>query len=286
MPMSESGFKRTAFYREVMQLEGWRHAVALCFWDDPPAAAPIFVTTAYRREGRKGFSSRDVATLERVHPFLECAVSRVYEREAAAIVRDGIAMALQDGAAGLVLVDRDGRLVQTNLLGRELCAAWRDRAAAEGECALVPPEFLAVCRELHHEWQAALRVDPDAGGLRRQRLLHRSVPGLTAWITLVCPNTADLAEPTFVIELDRPKQPPPLGAPDHPMPMLQKMTVAERAVALALADGLSNQEIAERLHKSVDAVKFLLHRIYKKTTIPSRTALVAVLRSRGTELGA
>jgi DNA-binding CsgD family transcriptional regulator len=58
------------------------------------------------------------------------------------------------------------------------------------------------------------------------------------------------------------------------------MTVAERAVAMVLADGLSNQEIAERLGKSVDAVKFLLHRIYHKTGFPGRTALVAVLRSR------
>jgi DNA-binding CsgD family transcriptional regulator len=263
-----------------MQPEGWRHAVALCFWDDPPAAAPIFVTSVYRPEGRKDFSAQDVAMLERVHPFLDCAVSRVYEREAAAIVRDGIAMAVQDGAAGLVLVDRDGRLVQTNVLGREMCAAWRDQPIAEPKSACVPPEFLAVCRELHHEWQVALRGDPDAGGLRRRRVLHPHVPGLTAWITLVCPNTADLAEPSFVIELDRPKQPAVLGTPDAEMPLLQTMTVAERGVALALADGLSNQEIAERLRKSVGAVKFLLHRIYKKTTIPSRTALVAILRSR------
>jgi DNA-binding CsgD family transcriptional regulator len=58
------------------------------------------------------------------------------------------------------------------------------------------------------------------------------------------------------------------------------MTAAERAVAMVLADGLSNQEIADRLGKTVHAVKFLLHRIYQKTGIPGRAALVAVLRSR------
>ena len=51
-------------------------------------------------------------------------------------------------------------------------------------------------------------------------------------------------------------------------------------MALILADGLSNQEIADRLGKTVPAVKFLLHRIYQKTGIPSRAALVAVLRAQ------
>jgi len=64
------------------------------------------------------------------------------------------------------------------------------------------------------------------------------------------------------------------------VPVLQKMTAAERSVATVLADAFSNQEIADRLGKTVHAVKFLLHRIYQKTGVPSRAALVAVLRSR------
>ena len=60
------------------------------------------------------------------------------------------------------------------------------------------------------------------------------------------------------------------------------MTASERAVALILADGFSNQEIADRLGKTIYAVKFLLHRIYQKTGVPNRSALVAVLRSQGT----
>jgi DNA-binding CsgD family transcriptional regulator len=61
---------------------------------------------------------------------------------------------------------------------------------------------------------------------------------------------------------------------------VQRLTPAERAVALVLADGLSNQQIADQLGKSVNAVKFILHRIYVKSGVPNRAALVAVLRSR------
>ena len=102
---------------------------------------------------------------------------------------------------------------------------------------------------------------------------------------MVCPQTTGLAEPTFVLELDRLVHGVALETPDRSLPVLQKMTAAERAVAMVVADGFSNQEIADRLGKTVYAVKFLLHRIYQKTGIPGRAALVAVLRSRPARLG-
>ncbi|MEP7247272.1 MAG: helix-turn-helix transcriptional regulator [Gammaproteobacteria bacterium] len=61
--------------------------------------------------------------------------------------------------------------------------------------------------------------------------------------------------------------------------MLQRLTAAERAVAIAIADGCSNQELADSLGKTVHTVKFLLHKIYGKSGIPGRAALVAALRS-------
>jgi DNA-binding CsgD family transcriptional regulator len=130
-----------------------------------------------------------------------------------------------------------------------------------------------------------LRADPDATDIRRCHDLHARVPGLTASITMVCPHTTGLAEPTFVIEFDRRVHRLSLETPDRSVPVLQKMTAAERAVAMVLADGFSNQEIADRLGKTVYAVKFLLHRIYQKTGIPGRAALVAVLRPRPNRSG-
>ena len=285
LPRSDAELHRTAFYREIMQPQGWRHAVALCFWGDPPAEAPIFVISTYRSEGRSDFSEREIACLERIHPFLDCAVNRLHERETAKTVRHGIDVAVRDGTPGFAILDRNLQLLQANPVARQLCATWvADAVVTNTESSSppwhLPPVIQAACRDLRREWQSLLRADPDATGIRRDRAVaHPRVPGLTAWITLVCPNTADLAEPVFVIELDTAVHYANLDIPDRPMPLLQ-MTAAERAVAMVLAEGLSNSEIAERLGKSVDAVKFLLHRIYRKTGIPSRTALVAVLRSR------
>jgi DNA-binding CsgD family transcriptional regulator len=122
-----------------------------------------------------------------------------------------------------------------------------------------------------------LLTNPDAMALRRRpNILHPRDKALTASITMVCRNATGLSEPSFVLEFER--RMPPAARAARSLPLLQDLTVAERAVAMILAEGVSNQEIADRLAKSVDAVKFLVHRIYKKTGVPSRAALVAALR--------
>jgi DNA-binding CsgD family transcriptional regulator len=264
---------------------GWRHAVALCFWGDSPGPLPIFVVSAERREGRRDFSATDEAGLERIHPFVDCAVSRLNEGGTARTMRDGIAMAMRDRARGFAILDGDGGLVQSNAVANTLCAVWAENdVPAAGIRATgvwrLPQVLLTTCHELRDEWRSAVRKEPDVAGIRRQRsVTHPTVPGLTVGITLVGPDSSDLAEPVFVLEFDRRVHGVAVDAPDHSAALLQGMTTSERAVALIVADGFSNQEIAERLGKTIHAVKFLLHRIYQKTGIPNRSALVAVLRS-------
>src|SRR6187549_2031797 len=111
-----------------MKPEGWRHGVALCFWGDPPAESPVFVTSVYRSEANGDFSEQDITSLEAMYPFLDCAVNAVNEREAATSVRDGMAMAVRDGTHGVAILDQNLVLVHANAAARQLCAAWADDA--------------------------------------------------------------------------------------------------------------------------------------------------------------
>ena len=159
LPRSAAKLKGTAFYREIMQPQGWRHAVALCFWGDPPAESPVFVASVYRSEEQNDFSERDIANLERIQPFIDCAVNRLHEREAATTVRDGMAMAAHDGTRGFAILDGNLRLVQANPTARQFCAAWMDDVATtdtDGSSVAwrLPPALEAKCRELHSEWRA------------------------------------------------------------------------------------------------------------------------------------
>jgi len=288
LPHCDEELQRTPFYREIMRPQGWRHAVALCFWGDPPADSPVFVTSVYRGEGQSDFSAHDVAKLESMYPFLDCSVNRLHEREISDAMQDALADTVRNEARGFAILNRNFVVVQANPVARQLCAAWvDDTSAACGESGSrgwdVPPAIATECRELYRQWQSMVHADPDRTDQRRERrVLHPRVPGLTAGITMLCPNAGGLGEPSFVIELERYVHGVALGTADRSAPVLQKMTASERAVALILADGFSNQEIADRLGKTIYAVKFLLHRIYQKTGVPNRSALVAVLRSQGT----
>ena len=133
LPASTKELQSTAFYREIMRPQGWRHGVSLCFWGDRPAELPILVAVAYRREGRRDFSEHDVVALTRIHPFLDCAVNRLCEREAAKTLHDGTAMMVCGGALGFALLDQNLLLVQANLVARRLCAAWMDDGHAHAE---------------------------------------------------------------------------------------------------------------------------------------------------------
>lgn len=285
LPGTSGELRKTAFYREIMQPEGWRHSVALCFWGAPAADFPVFVAGVNRSDGAGDFSKREITRLERVHPFIDCAVTRLHDDEAARNVIDSMAIAARGSARGFAILDRHLRLVQASPTARRMCAAWvvgavRGRPAGDDSRGWrLPPVLGAGCCELHDEWQSAVRANPDVAGPRRSRVVHARNPALTAVITLVVSNATGLAEPSFLLELNRAVHGAALKTPDQSVPVLRRMTPAETAVALVLADGLSNQEIADRLGKSTHAVKFLLHRIYQKTGIPSRAALVAALRA-------
>lgn len=278
LPHSEADLKKSDFYREIMQAQGWRHAVALCFWSQPLAELPVFVASVYRREGRRDFSDADLIRLRSVHPFLSCAINRLHELEAAQSVRDGMAMTVRRGSTGVAVLDWNLNLVEANPVARRLCATWADspaRSRVNGarRAWRLPSALAEVCRELRSE-QAGSSAGPDAAVTRRRSgILHPRMLGVVASISMICRSATGMSEPSFVIELEKTEK------PEHRRLLLERMTAAERAVAMVVLDGLSNQEVADQLGKSVQAVKFLLHNIYSKTGVSNRAALVVALRS-------
>ena len=61
-------------------------------------------------------------------------------------------------------------------------------------------------------------------------------------------------------------------------PELGALSASEQEAALLVAEGLSNEEIANRLGISIAAVKLRLHGAFKKLNVRNRTQLAAVLR--------
>ncbi|HEX6322925.1 MAG TPA: helix-turn-helix transcriptional regulator [Vicinamibacterales bacterium] len=282
LPRDDLELRASEFYREVMQVQGWRHAVALCFWDGPPPREPVLVFTVKRAEGEPDFSDDDLADLETMHAFIEPAVRRIRELATATAVSNAFAAPLRHDERGVAVLDAALRVVEANVACRRLlkrglsAGTHRTRPRRAGNID-IPPAVIAACRELKAD---RLHDLLDGGTARLFRRRNVSVPGdptLECLITMVSHDHGGMAEPSFVVEIAA--LPPNERAGGPALAAVPGITGAEREVAAALAEGLSNQEIADRLGKTIHAVKFLLHRIYHKTGIANRVGLVARLRS-------
>jgi DNA-binding CsgD family transcriptional regulator len=276
--LPEAELRRTALFREVMRPQGWRHGAVLCFWADPPESFPIFVLALYRGADRPDFSDDELSRLADVHPFLSPMVNRLHELSSSAAFSAGVDTALRHVIPGVVILDWRLRILRANLAGRRSCAAWHPRSPGErvrrGGAVQVPAALVHACNELRLELQSLMRKHPDSTAQRRRVVCDPNAPGLTASVTATCQATA-IAEPSFVIEF---LEPEPSSAMVTATQTLASLTEAEREVAVIVARGVSNDEAAERLGKTIHAVKFLLHRVYRKLRVPNRARLALLLR--------
>ena len=98
------------------------------------------------------------------------------------------------------------------------------------------------------------------------RLAHTLPP--ETGVTLDLAASRVVGTPVVVV---RPRQGRPAPA------LLAGLSSREQEVALLLAQGLRNREIARRLHISVPTVKDHVHKVLRKTGLPSRAAVAAAL---------
>jgi DNA-binding CsgD family transcriptional regulator len=269
LTLSDDELRRTDYYREVMAVQGWRHAVALCFWDDPPEAFPVLVFGVQRKEGRVDFSDGDIEALEMVHGFMEPVVLRFCERAKARALSDALAAIVPHASPGVVVVNSAMQIVSANHSALTLFRRKRGLRVA----------ILEHCRGMSEDRLNILQTDPVRGGraYRCERAIDDSAGAIG--ITMFCHDADGLSDPSFLVEINAAGKRANDGDLMNAVSGLTGVTAAERDVVLALAGGHSNQEIADRLGKSVQAVKFLLHRIYRKTGLANRTALVAALQA-------
>jgi DNA-binding CsgD family transcriptional regulator len=183
-----------------------------------------------------------------------------------------------------VLIDWDLRVVCWNPPAAELCTRWKasgpvSTLAAMGDnTPALPADVLAYCRFFKIGWRLRYGVrgvdlrHVESGGIC---LPHSTVAGLYASVRVVHFEVMQPCSPMFLIRLEdrREKMTPPSSS----LMALARLSACERQVALLVSDGCSNEEVAQRLDKSVLTVKKQLRSIYQKLHVRSRGRLSALM---------
>jgi DNA-binding NarL/FixJ family response regulator len=94
---------------------------------------------------------------------------------------------------------------------------------------------------------------------------------LRSGVTVDFDATRELGQPLVVVRV-------PAEASETAA-SLQALTPRERQVAVLIADGLSNKEIARYLNITVGTVKHYVHQILEKTGLSGRVAIATEARS-------
>ena len=110
--------------------------------------------------------------------------------------------------------------------------------------------------------------------LRKTHLVrHPTVPAHYATVRICGANLVGMALPNFIVQFENRVT----GSVCATSSVMDSLSPAEYQVANLVRQGMSNQEIASELGKSVDAVKFHLHRMFKKAKVTSRSRLMLAL---------
>ena len=112
------------------------------------------------------------------------------------------------------------------------------------------------------------------------KVRHPSIPGLAVKIDVCCQTPAMQSQPWYVLTFvdDHPAETNAAPEPSQgSLLALQQLSPSERRVALLVAKGLRNEEVAEHLCRSPRTIEFQLNSIYRKLALSSRTQLLRLL---------
>ncbi len=247
----------------------WNEFVHLAFWRNESPEAVFSVT---RAPEHPSLSSDERTFLESLHPMIEVSLRRVRAVEGQRARRLAYEDCLHRIPVATLLVAHDGSSLFATAEGEVLRERWNRGLRP---CAGQKPE-------LPHDLVRRFCRSGQAAAGKALRLAHPHIRGLSATIEHCTRTTAPGERPCYIITLKQDSEDDGCATASaqklpEASPALQKLSPTERRVALLVAKGLRNDEIAESLCSSRRTVEFQLNSIYRKLELNRRTQLARML---------
>lgn len=283
---SEREMRKRAFYRRFMRPEGWDKDAEIYFWHEQQLEAYLCVR---RAPGQRDFSGDELKFFSDLRTVLGSCVHRLREQHRERLAMHCYAAILAKAPIPVLVFDWHLDPVLFNDAARAAAAEWllgpeKARSLKLTQFADVPPEIVAACEKE----KASLVANGFRRPPRRDRfdplfatVFHPERDDLFAQIETTDGDRNTIGLPSFVVRFQRAELAAQAARPpshDVALTVMSCLSPCEREIASLVSVGLSNQEIADRLSKSVPTVKMQLQSIFRKLNVTNRTQVAALAR--------
>lgn len=262
-------------HRDMLKLGDVEYSLLVSLPEDDGS---LIILGVFRGKSAEDFNETDVEHFSEIIPHLKQAV-RVSEHLADASFKAQAARDVLDGlAVGLVLVDRDARIVWANNAGRRIMDSEDGVSDIGGSVKLHAQSETAALRRLISTALQKARDStlPPAAAMTATRPSGREPLGIVVGSvrrTFGEISAGGLERPLAVLFVSLPEE--PIEVPAELLRRLYGLTLTEARICERLVDGQTPQSIAAALGIAVDTCRTHLKHIFQKLDVSSQPETVA-----------
>jgi DNA-binding CsgD family transcriptional regulator len=266
--------RRSAFYRNVLHPLRSLHGASVVAWRGNVWLATL---TIMRDERQGEFTDEHMEELAALHPHFETVIHRLAGHHENQHVSSSVQRFISGLDAASFLLDWDAKPLHFSTAALKLCERWTHGSRASvlklPRSLVVPVDICAAIEKMRPTFTRRGRADWERPR-KSAKIIHPHPRDrtLAATIEFLPSNTMSIGKGTFLITLE---EKPPRGKQTGVSQKLKRLTPRERECAFLAAEGLHNDEIAQRLGKSPITVRNQLTSIYQKLGLTNRHKLIA-----------
>jgi DNA-binding CsgD family transcriptional regulator len=256
----------------------WAEFVHLAFWN---RQRPEAVLSVRRGLDQPRFSEAELKAMRRLYPMIAGGLQRLRAVETERTTWRSMQDFLHRGGVAVMVLDADGELLFGTPEAFKVCARWKQAdssgEARDAEAGVLPRDITQLLRQAI--WQSESAGNARNGGTQSWHVRHASVPNLAATIHVSQSVPGLAARGCYLLSFTLPSDPNGSGAARAAAAssVLARLTPSERKVALLVAQGLRNDQVAQQLYRSRRTIEFQLNSIYRKLDVACRSQLVKIL---------
>ena len=269
MPKSE--LVRSEFYADFLRHMGIHSLLTLTLWS---SGMDVTALDIYRPSNRPGYDADDLRAAQILHPHLVRAFGISRRLAGAALVKDGLADAINRAPYGFFILDADRRPRHANVAGERMLKGG-------GGLTLVGGRLAATLAADTARLDALIGAACGPVGTRAGGSIAVRRPGGRAPLSLtVAPAEADRFAlfslgPTAMVYVSDPEA--AQNVSEIQLLEVFGLTPSQSKVAISIFEGRSARETAEALGLSFFTVRAHLAQIFEKTGVNRQVELVSLM---------